>query len=157
MAEEEPENPPWLMLFLVKKLPKLGAVTSKTGKANWYAYQSSRGTLKILDTRGLGDHTQPESANFKHAIDDIKAAIQHEYPDVILFLCKAKDVDSRITEDIQNIQVIREYIQAYHHYKIPIMALVTQVDELDPIDVFTPPYEDDEKQANIQQAVQALK
>ncbi|MDX2303096.1 MAG: GTPase [Microscillaceae bacterium] len=142
--------------IFAEPIAEVGSVTSQTGQAQWYAYQSHRGTLKILDTRGLGDHTRPESANFQEAIDEIKAVLRTDYPDVILFLCKAKEVDSRIAEDIRNIQLILEHIRLYHRYQVPVLALVTQVDELDPIDVISPPYDDHEKQTHITQALEAL-
>jgi hypothetical protein len=34
-----------------------------------YNYEDSRGAIRILDTRGLGDKSKPESANFEHAFD----------------------------------------------------------------------------------------
>ncbi|MEO1654615.1 MAG: GTPase, partial [Bacteroidota bacterium] len=139
-----------------EKVAEVGAVLSETGQAQWYDYKNNRGGLRILDTRGLGDRHQPESANFQAALDEIKATLTSDYPDVILFLVKAKEVDARINEDIQNLKLIKDYIEQQHLYKAPIISLVTQVDELDPIDVHQPPYEDQEKQVNIRLALQAV-
>jgi predicted GTPase len=138
-----------------KKMAEVGSVMSQTGKPEWYSYRSDAGSLNILDTRGLGDKSKPESANFQNAIDDIKAAIKSVLPDVILFLCKAKDVDSHIKEDIQNIVEIKQFISTQYDYDIPILSCVTQVDELDPIRI-EPPYEDEIKQNNIKMAVSAI-
>lgn len=138
-----------------EKVAQTGAVLSQTGKPVWYVAETSRGTIRILDTRGLGDKTKPESANFQDCLEEIKDAVASEVPDAMLFLCKAKEVDSRISEDVENLKEIRSFIKAKHQYDAPVAGLVTQVDELDPKRV-DPPYENQEKQANIQTAVGAL-
>lgn len=139
-----------------KKVAPVGSVMSETGKPIWYKYAEEIGTLSILDTRGLGDRSRPESSNFKNSIDEIKASIKEESPDVILFLCKAKEVDAHISDDIHNINEIREYVFKKHEYKIPTIAVMTQVDELDPKRI-EPPYQNKTKQKNIDIAVNAIK
>jgi uncharacterized protein (DUF697 family)/GTP-binding protein EngB required for normal cell division len=139
-----------------EKVATVGSVTSETGKGVWYSFQEERGAIRVLDTRGLGDATKPESANFQDALDEIKSSIDDECPDAILFLCKAKEVDSRISEDSANVSEIQAYIFETHQYKAPVVALVTQVDELDPASVSVPPFDNDAKQANIAKAVAAL-
>lgn len=138
-----------------QKVANVGSVLSETGKAEWHKFENAKGAIDILDTRGMGDATKPESANFEEAIDDIKSGIKQLCPDAILFLCKAKDVDAHITNDVENVITIRKYIIDTHGYDIPVAALVTQVDELDPKRV-EPPYEDQTKQENIAEAVNAL-
>jgi len=137
-------------------IAKVGSVTSETGKAQWHSFSNDTGSIEILDTRGLGDKTRPESANFEEALDDIKAEIQHICPDIILFMCKAKEVDAHISADLRNVYEMKQFILNKHQYEIPIAALVTQVDELDPIRI-EPPYENTKKKANIAKAVLALK
>lgn len=138
-----------------KEVAAVGSVLSKTPFGRWYSYKHEDNTLEIMDTRGLGDSTRPEEAKFDASIDEIKLELEHKYPDVILFLAKAKEVDSRIEEDIENIKEILEFIENKHGYKIPLIAAITQVDELDPIDVL-PPYDDAEKQENIATAVKRV-
>ena len=137
------------------RVAETGAVLSKTGSPAWYTARTSKGELRILDTRGLGDVTQPESANFQDCLDEIKAAIESEMPDAMLFLCKAKEVDSRIGEDVANVREIQAFIKSKHSYDAPVAGIVTQVDELDPKRV-EPPYDDDEKKQNIRAAVRAV-
>lgn len=137
------------------KVAAIGSVMSKTGMPIWHKYEDKRGTLRILDTRGLGDKSKPESANFQNAFDEIKAAVKSDCPDVILFLCKAKEVDSRISEDVQNAIKIRKVIVKDHKYEIPVVSVVTQVDELDPKRV-EPPYENQYKKRNIKTSVNAI-
>ena len=142
--------------FFGHRVAKVGSVLSETGEAKWHNVQYLEGSLDILDTRGLGDRTKPETANFEEAIEDIKSAIENRRPDVILFLCKAKEVDAHITQDLTNVSNIKAHISDTYSYEIPVAAVVTQVDELDPKRV-EPPYEDAQKQSNISTAVDALK
>jgi predicted GTPase len=135
-----------------EKVAAVGAVLSTTGQPTWYTARSPHGELRVLDTRGLGDRTQPEAANFRNAVDEIRAALAKDFPDAILFLIKAKDVDSHITEDIANVREIRRFLHGKHRYDAPVVAIVTQVDELDPKRV-EPPYDDPAKQQNIRTAV----
>jgi predicted GTPase len=133
----------------------VGSVLAQTGTLHWYSYATSRGELRLLDTRGLGDSSRPEAANFRGALADIEAALEREPPDSLLFLCKAKEVDSRIGEDVDNVVEIRRLVRRKHAYELPVVAVVTQVDELDPKRV-EPPYADPVKQRNIATAVAAV-
>jgi predicted GTPase len=133
----------------------VGSVLSETGRPTWYSYAGPRGDMKILDTRGLGDRTRPEAANFQDALDEIRSGLVDEWPDAILFLCKAKDVDSHIAQDVANIEAVRAFIAEKHRYEAPVVAVVTQVDELDPKRV-EPPYENETKRRNIETAVRAI-
>ncbi|HEY0512204.1 MAG TPA: GTPase [Thermoanaerobaculia bacterium] len=133
----------------------VGSVLSETGRPTWYSYAGPRGEMKILDTRGLGDLTRPEAANFQDALEEIRSVLVDEWPDAILFLCKAKDVDSHIAQDLANVEAVRAFIAARHRYQAPVVAVVTQVDELDPKRV-EPPYENATKRRNIETAVRAL-
>lgn len=138
-----------------EKVANVGSVLSETGKAEWHTFENSKGSIEILDTRGLGDRTKPESANFEEAIDDIKKEVKRIRPDAVLFLCKAKEVDAHINKDIHSVTEIRKFISGSHGYEIPVAALLTQVDELDPKRV-EPPYDDKRKKDNIRKAVSAL-
>lgn len=138
-----------------QRVAAVGSVLSTTGQPTWYVARSPHGDLRVLDTRGMGDRTQPESANFRSALDEIRAALAKDFPDAILFLIKAKEVDAHIAEDIENVREIRRFLAEKHRYTPPVVAVVTQVDELDPKRV-EPPYADETKQANIRTAVQAV-
>ena len=138
-----------------EKVASVGDVLSETGIPEWYTIKNANGAISILDTRGIGDLTKPESANFADDLDDIKNEIKNELPDAILFLCKARDVDSHIAIDIQKVQEISKFISTSHNYEIPIAALLTNVDVLTPKNI-DPPYENEEKKKNILTAVGAL-
>jgi predicted GTPase len=138
-----------------EQLAAVGSVMAQTGELRWYSHSTARGELRLLDTRGLGDSSRPEAANFRGALAEIAAALDSEPPDSVLFLCKAKEVDSRIGEDIDNLVEIRSLVRRRHRYELPVVAVVTQVDELDPKRV-EPPYDDPVKQRNIAVAVAAV-
>jgi uncharacterized protein (DUF697 family)/GTPase Era involved in 16S rRNA processing len=133
----------------------VGPVLAQTTALSWYSYATASGELRILDTRGLGESGRPEAANFRGALADIEAALASEPPDCLLFLCKAKEVDSRIGEDLDNVLEIRRFVRRRHGFELPVVAAVTQVDELDPKRV-EPPYADPAKQRNIATAVAAM-
>ena len=138
-----------------EKIASVGSVTSETAQAKWYKWKSSRGTLDLLDTRGLGDRNRPESVNFQNAIDDINAAVKKNAPDALLFLCKAKEVDARILDDLKNVKDVLNFIKSRHHYVPPVIGILTQVDELDPLSDINPPYVN--KTKNINLAIETLK
>jgi predicted GTPase len=138
-----------------ERVAAVGSVLSTTGQPAWYTARSPRGDLWVLDTRGMGDRSQPEAANFRNALDGIREALAKQFPDAILFLVKAKEVDAHIAEDIANVREIRRFLVDRHKYNAPVVAVVTQVDELDPKRV-EPPYADETKQANIRTAVEAV-
>jgi uncharacterized protein (DUF697 family) len=152
-----------------EQLATVGSVLAQTAELRWYSHSTARGELRLLDTRGLGDSSRPEAADFpagmprlatggaaaRGALAEIAAALDREPPDSVLFLCKAKEVDSRIGEDIDNLVEIRSLVRRRHRYELPVVAVVTQVDELDPKRV-EPPYDDPVKQRNIAVAVAAV-
>lgn len=134
----------------------VGAVKSTTGRGRWYEYAGERGKLDILDTRGLGEGSGPaEESTASNALGETAAAVSAKCPDAILFLCKAKEVDARIDEDLKNLGEILKLIEKTHGYRAPVVGVVTQVDELDPVEVL-PPYDDETKSNNIQEAREQL-
>lgn len=135
----------------------VGAVKSTTGSGRWYEHTGEQGKLDILDTRGLGEGSRPagESAA-PDALGEISAAVTQKNPDVILFLCKAKEVDARIDEDLQNLSAILKLVEKREGRCTPVVGVVTQVDELDPVEVL-PPYEHEIKRNHIREAGERLR
>lgn len=140
-----------------EKRAEIGDYKSQTGAGKWYQYENARGAIDILDTRGLGETDQPtEKALTKTPLDEVSQAIQSKCPDVILFLCKAKEVGSRLNEDIAQLQAIRTVIKKTHQYEVPVIGVVTQVDELAPLSVSEPPFDNPQKRENIKATVDIL-
>ncbi|WP_373893610.1 GTPase family protein [Virgibacillus natechei] len=136
---------------------EVGDVKARTGAGKWHAYESDSGTLEILDTRGLGETDQPEEAfTESSAIDEVQQSIKEKCPDAILFLSKAKEVSSRIDEDITQLEQLKDSVKTYHDYDIPVIGVVTQVDELSPKSVDSPPFDHEVKQKNITESEEVL-
>lgn len=143
--------------IFVNKVAEVGSVKSMQGRGKWHDYKDEKGTISILDTRGFGEGSKPEMEFEKEsAEEEIKAAINTHCPDALLFLIKAKEIDARIDEDIQSLSEIKSFVKEMHGYNPPIVAIMTQVDELDPPDVVEPPYKDADKQKNITTAKMLL-
>lgn len=119
--------------FVGEEIAKVGHIKAKTGQAKWYDIQKDDQVIEIIDTRGLGEGSDPNE--FDTAIDpreSLTNEIKARYPDVILFTCKAKEVDARISEDLDDIEFIVGKISEIHSYNIPIIAVITHCDELTP-------------------------
>src|ERR1044071_76744 len=102
--------------------------------------------MRILDTRGLGDTPGGTSAERSNsAEEELKKAVQRQCPDALLFLCKAKEVDARLDEDLEGLVRIRKYMNGKADFTPPVFGIATQVDELEPPDVCQPPFDDDSK------------
>ena len=128
---------------------EVGAVSATTGRGQWFTYESDRGGVEVLDTRGLGEGSAPSQGGRTTARLDIESSLAERCPDALLVLVKAKEMDARIDEDLANIKEIVDFVERKHGYSLPIVGVVTQVDELDPADITDPPFDDAEKQANI--------
>lgn len=140
-----------------EKRAEIGDVKAQTGIGRWHRYESAEGALEILDTRGLGEGGTPEEEiTKKSALEEVVASIREKCPDVLLFLNKAKEISSRIDEDLQQLAQLKKTIQDIHDYDVPIVGLVTQVDELSPKSADKPPFDHPVKQKNIREATKLL-
>ncbi|KQU22490.1 hypothetical protein ASG65_19770 [Bacillus sp. Leaf13] len=112
----------------------VSSVKSGTGKGKWLWYPSdSQPKIRLLDSRGLGESETPtEDYEEETPLDELIKAVTEEQPDVFLFLIKAKETDSRIEEDLQELSKLRKIVKDKHHYDVPVICVITQVDELDP-------------------------
>ncbi|MGN7395999.1 GTPase family protein [Peribacillus frigoritolerans] len=112
----------------------VSSVKSGTGKGKWLWYPSdAEPKIRLLDSRGLGESEAPtEEFEEDTPLDELIKAVTEEQPDVFLFLIKAKEADSRIEEDLQELNKLRKIVKENHHYDVPVICVVTQVDELDP-------------------------
>ncbi|MEI0738990.1 GTPase [Paenibacillus sp. JTLBN-2024] len=121
---------------------EIGDVKARTGMGKWHTYKSDSGNLEILDTRGLGEADKPEEEISEvSAIEEVQASIKEKCPDAILFLSKAKEVSARIDEDMAQLLELKKTIQLEHDYDVPIIGVVTQVDELSPKSSDKPPFD----------------
>ncbi|UTR12822.1 50S ribosome-binding GTPase [Evansella sp. LMS18] len=136
---------------------EVGDIKSKTGRGTWYTYEGELGEMEILDTRGLGESEAPdEETSAADPVSEVKASIKEKCPDVILFLAKAKEVGARIDEDAVQLLDLKKEVNTIHDYDVPVIGVVTQVDELAPLSDSTPPFSSPRKQENIESSVEML-
>ncbi|MFE4073884.1 GTPase family protein [Peribacillus sp. YIM B13477] len=134
----------------------VSSVKSGTGKGKWLWYPSdAEPKIRLLDSRGLGESEAPtEKFEEDTPLDELIKAVTEEQPDVFLFLIKAKEADSRIEEDLQELNKLRKIVKENHHYDVPVFCVVTQVDELDPPHYKQVPFDaNPKKKKNIDEAI----
>jgi len=88
--------------ILGKKVAELGNIRSQTGEANLLQYRGNNNSgMDILDTRGINEGQKPmEEDSSETPVESIVNALL-KYPiDCILYLHKAKELDSGIDADI---------------------------------------------------------
>ncbi|WP_031517824.1 hypothetical protein [Desulfofalx alkaliphila] len=135
----------------------VGDVHPQTGKGKWHPFKNEMGQIDLLDTRGLGESKKPEEEITEDSpLDQIKKEVKEKCPDVILFLCKAKEVGSRTKEDALQLKEVCDLIYNEHEYDVPIIGVLTQVDELTPLSDSNPPFSNPKKQENINEALKEL-
>ena len=136
---------------------EVGDYKSQTGSGKWYLFENELGGIDILDTRGLGETHQPEeAAKAANPLEEVKQSIRTKCPDVILFLCKGKEAGARLDEDLQQLLQLKQTIHEIHDYDVPIVGIITQVDELAPVSASEPPFDHPKKQENIKATVKLL-
>ncbi|MEI2472753.1 GTPase [Peribacillus frigoritolerans] len=139
-----------------KERQYVSSVKSGTGKGKWLWYPSdAEPKIRLLDSRGLGESEAPtEEFEEDTPLDELIKAVTEEQPDVFLFLIKAKEADSRIEEDLQELNKLRKIVKENHHYDVPVICVVTQVDELDPPHYKQVPFDaNPKKKKNIDEAI----
>src|SRR5690625_3056813 len=88
---------------------EVGDYKSQTGTGKWYLFENDLGGIDILDTRGLGEaHKPDEATETKSPLQEVKQSIKEKCPDVILFLCKAKEVGARLDEDLEQLLELKK-------------------------------------------------
>ena len=111
----------------------VGHEKAQTGRPCWYSYQGGGGLLDFLDTRGLQEgHAPNEADDASTPLDSIMSELAAQPPDTILFLVKASEVDSAIDADLDQLVWLSERLRKLHGGRVPIVAIVTQCDVLEP-------------------------
>ena len=116
-----------------QEVAEVGHEEATTGKPEWWSYQSENGEIQILDTRGFQEGSDPN----QETIDDsaqasIKNEISEQLPDAILFLVKAKEVDSAIDGDLEAIENIANTVSEKYGEPLPLIAVLTHCDVVEP-------------------------
>lgn len=115
------------------KMAEVGHVKARTGRATWFDHRTERGSIEILDTRGMQEGSSPdESDDARDAMASIVAELKKKAPDVLVFLVKATEVDSAIDADLEALERVYAEIEREHRFRPPLMAIATHCDVLEP-------------------------
>jgi predicted GTPase len=115
---------------------KVGHVTAQTGAPHWFTYESGRGNLEFLDTRGFQEgHAPAEEDVAETAMESILLELDKQCPDCVMFLVKASEVGAAVDADLEQTEELLDRLHRIHGAKIPLIAVVTQCDLLEPKDV----------------------
>ncbi|ORX56038.1 hypothetical protein BCR36DRAFT_320835 [Piromyces finnis] len=130
-----------------------GHIRAQTGHAKILLYRGNDNSgIDVLDTRGINEGERPEEDDIAEtAVDSIVSALSQVPVDCILYLHKAKELDSGIESDLQilNQIIVKTNLKSI---KIPIIGVITHCDELEPSDIKKPSEYDEEKLENIELA-----
>ena len=114
-------------------LANIGHTGRGTLEPAWYSYASDRGSMDVLDTRGLGEAAQAGEGNAREAtVAAIVNACRAQPPDAVLFLVKAKEIESRSDEDVKDLATVCKAIRKAHGAALAIIGVANQCDELSP-------------------------
>lgn len=115
---------------------EVGHVVAQTGTPTWYSYETDRGRLDFLDTRGFQEAHQPaEGDEAQTALESILLELERQCPDCLLFLVKASEVGAAIDEDLRQTEELLDRLHRIHGAKVPLVAVITQCDLIEPKDV----------------------
>jgi uncharacterized protein len=115
------------------KVAEVGHVKAQTGRGKWFEHKTERGSISVLDTRGVQEGSSPaESDAAKDAVASIVVELKKKVPDVILFLVKATEADSAIDADLAALERVYAEIEREHRFRPPLVAIATHCDVLEP-------------------------
>jgi predicted GTPase len=115
------------------KVAEVGHVRAQTGRGKWFDHTTERGTISILDTRGIQEGTKPdESDPDVDAVKSIIAELKRRLPDVVIFLVDATQADSAIDADLDALERIYSELERYHKVRPPLVAVATHCDVVEP-------------------------
>jgi uncharacterized protein (DUF697 family)/energy-coupling factor transporter ATP-binding protein EcfA2 len=115
------------------KVAEVGHVKAQTGRGKWFEHKSDRGSISVLDTRGVQEGSSPaESDAAKDAVASIVVELKKKVPDVIVFLVKASEADSAIDADLVALERVYAEIEREHRFRPPLVAIASHCDVLEP-------------------------
>lgn len=115
------------------KVAEVGHVRAQTGRGKWFDHTTERGTLSILDTRGLQEGSKPEESDISlDAVKSILVELKRRLPDVVIFMVDATQADSAIDADLDTLERIYAEMERYHKVRPPLVAIATHCDVLEP-------------------------
>jgi len=115
------------------KVSEVGHVKAQTGRGKWFDHTSERGSISILDTRGIQEGSKPDESDASiDAVTSILVELKRKVPDVIVFLVKATETDSAIDADLDALERIYAEVDRHHKVRPTLIAIATHCDVLEP-------------------------
>ncbi|MEZ4446015.1 MAG: GTPase [Polyangiaceae bacterium] len=126
---------------------EVGHVKAQTGAPRWFTYETDKGSLEFLDTRGFQEaHLPEEEDTASTSLESILLELEAKCPDAVLFLVKATEVGAAVDEDLAQTERVLDRLHRMHGVKVPLLAVITQCDLLEPKDIrLHRPEEEDER------------
>lgn len=119
--------------FFGRAVAKVGHEKATTARGRWFTHRGDLGAMDILDSRGIQEGSRPEGAEEQvDPIESLTLAIDEKGPDALLFLIKAKEVDAAVDADLDALEAVSERIRERHGYAVPIVAVLTHCDAIEP-------------------------
>lgn len=116
-----------------ERVAEVGHVGARTGRGTWYAHASAKGSLHLLDTRGLQEGSLPtEPVDRKDALQSVAVELKKRAPDAVLFVVRAQDVDSAIDADLNGLEQVLSDVERAHKFRPPILGVLTHCDLFEP-------------------------
>lgn len=138
-------------------LAGVGHVERGTLDPRWYSYASARGQLEVLDTRGVGEALREGEPDARQAaLGAAIAECRARPPDALLFLVKAKEIESRTDQDVDDLAHITSALARSHGHPLTILGVANQCDELSPPGVCLHMPADTERYRSKREAVRAV-
>lgn len=114
---------------------EVGHEKAQTGAPRWFTFAGDRGSLEFLDTRGFQEAHAPVEDDAAHtALESILLELERQCPDTVLFLIKASEIGAAIDEDLTETERLLDRLHRSHGAKVPLVAVITQCDLLEPKD-----------------------
>lgn len=116
-----------------EQVAAVGHERAQTGAPEWFSYEGTRGTLSLLDTRGFQEAHDPEqNDDADSALESILDQLEAHCPDAILFLVKASEAGAAMDGDLEHLTRVWKRLRRVHGAEVPVLAVVTQCDVLEP-------------------------
>ena len=132
-----------------KYIAKTSPVKIGTNQLSRYDYKTNGEVVfEVIDTRGIGEST---THNTTTAEEDLKGAVEDFDPDAILFLSDATQ-RARMDEDVNYIKGVYNYIGM----EIPLVTVLTHVDNVEPSRIKEPDQYNRSKLRNIESKKQDM-
>ncbi len=119
--------------FFGANVATVGHLRAQTAGGKYYDYESERGVLTILDTRGVQEGSTPDGAPVRgSALDALLNEVGKKCPDLLLFLVKASEIDAAIDGDLDALEHIVREVERVHRRRPQIIGIATHCDLLEP-------------------------